>query len=468
MKEIHSQIIENLVDVVFSLSVEDDGTFKFISVNASFLSVTGLRRDQVVGKSVTEVIPEPSLSMVLENYRKAIREKRPVHWNETSEYPNGKKYGEVTVIPVLDNQGVCKSLIGTVHDLTPVKEAEGIFLKTMDRVSDGVVAFDNQMRFTFVNSKAAQFLKNAHAELLGKSCLDYFPVEEHAVFYEAYSKAVKLNQPVEVRNFNEAWGVWFENRIYPSEDGVTVFFNDVTEHMKTKQAAEQAFIAKSQFLDIAAHELRNPVASLYLLIQLLEKQLDMKMEISEDKIRELINPAVRLKRLVSDLLDMSRLEKNLVVLKKEKKDITIILPEWLEEMRRLHPERKINFSNQIQSTFVEIDPVRIYQVFINILDNALKYSCEDTPVEVKLFEKNNMICVSVKDQGEGMTDHMLDNIFNPFSRGGVDIKVRNTGLGIGLSICHHLVKLHDGDIKVESEFGKGSTVTFELPKGTKA
>jgi PAS domain S-box-containing protein len=465
MKEIHSQIIENLVDVVFSLSVEQDGTFRFISVNASFLSVTGLRRDQVVGKLVSEVIPEPSLSMVLNNYRKAITEKRPVHWNEVSEYPNGKKYGVVTVIPVFDDHGVCQSLIGTVHDLTPVKEAEGIFLKTMDRVSDGVVAFDNEMRFTFVNAMAAQFLKSTHSELIGKNCRDYFPEDEHKVFYEAYNRAVKLNQPEEVRNFNETWGVWFENRIYPSEDGVTVFFNDVTEHMKTKQAAEQAFVAKSQFLDIAAHELRNPVASLYLLIQLLEKQLDMKMEISEEKIRDLVNPAVRLKRLVADLLDMSRLEKNLVVLKKEKKDITVILPEWIQEMKRLHPNHKISFSSQIPSTFLQLDPVRIYQVFINILDNAIKYSAEGSSVGVMLFEKNNMICVSVKDQGEGMTEHMLSNIFNPFSRGGVDIRVRHTGLGIGLSICHHLVKLHDGNIKVESEFGKGSTVTFELPKG---
>jgi PAS domain S-box-containing protein len=119
-----SLIYANISDVVFYLAVEPGGQFRFISVNPAFLTATGLAEDQVVGSLVQDVIPEPARALVLGRYREAIRAGTTVGWEEVTPYPAGEKYGEVTVTPVLDADGVCRHLIGTVHDITERVQAD--------------------------------------------------------------------------------------------------------------------------------------------------------------------------------------------------------------------------------------------------------------------------------------------------------------------------------------------------------
>ena len=104
--------------------IELDEQYRFDSVNPAFEKVTGLPSDQVIGKKVNEIIPEPSLSMVLRKYRQAIQEKSIVRWEQTSDYPSGRLIGEVSVAPVVDQAGNCTHLVGMVHDVTERKQAE--------------------------------------------------------------------------------------------------------------------------------------------------------------------------------------------------------------------------------------------------------------------------------------------------------------------------------------------------------
>jgi PAS domain S-box-containing protein len=114
-------IYDTVRDVIFQLAVEPGDQFRFVSVNAAFQKVTGLSRESIVGKTVQDVIPEPSLTMVLEKYRQAIAEKTIVAWEETSDYPTGRLTGEVSVAPIFDNSGACTHLVGSVHDITAQK-----------------------------------------------------------------------------------------------------------------------------------------------------------------------------------------------------------------------------------------------------------------------------------------------------------------------------------------------------------
>ncbi len=123
-----SLIYANISEILFYLEVEEGQRFRFISVNSAFLGVTGLPEDQVVGKLVEEVIPEPSLSLVLGNYKKAIQTRQAVTWEEITEYPAGRKYGQVSAIPILEADGTCSHLIGTVHDITENKHSEARIL----------------------------------------------------------------------------------------------------------------------------------------------------------------------------------------------------------------------------------------------------------------------------------------------------------------------------------------------------
>ena len=113
-----SLIYANVSDAMYFLAVEGGENFRFLSANPPFLTATKLSQEQVAGKLVQEVFPEPSCSLLLERYRRAIREKTPVRWEETTLSPSGKKVGAVCVTPVFDGLGQCINLIGTVHDIS--------------------------------------------------------------------------------------------------------------------------------------------------------------------------------------------------------------------------------------------------------------------------------------------------------------------------------------------------------------
>jgi PAS domain S-box-containing protein len=113
-----------VVDPIFHVAVEPEGRFRFVSVNASFLRVTGMSREMVVGKTVKDIIPEPSLTMVLGKYRQAIEEKSATMWEETSDYPIGRLTGIVSIVPTFDEEGACTRLVGSVHDITDLRRAQ--------------------------------------------------------------------------------------------------------------------------------------------------------------------------------------------------------------------------------------------------------------------------------------------------------------------------------------------------------
>ncbi len=119
-----TSIYEHVNEIIFYLDVEAKDAYRFQSVNPAFLIATGLNASQVVGKLIQEVIPEPSLSLVMSNYRKAIQNREPVRWEEVTTFPSGTKVGDVSVSPLFDDKGICTNLIGTVYDITERRQAE--------------------------------------------------------------------------------------------------------------------------------------------------------------------------------------------------------------------------------------------------------------------------------------------------------------------------------------------------------
>lgn len=116
-------------DVLFQLQVEPNDHFRFLSVNLAFLTATGLTEEQIIGKTTKEIIPESSHTLALEKYKEAIRDKRTVDWEETTEYATGVKVGDVAVTPAFDEDGNCTHLIGSVHDITERKLADNALKK---------------------------------------------------------------------------------------------------------------------------------------------------------------------------------------------------------------------------------------------------------------------------------------------------------------------------------------------------
>ena len=160
-------IYNTVRDVIFHLAVEPEGQFRFVSVNAAFLRATGLTLKTVIGKTVREVIPEPSLTMVLRKYRQAIEEHEVVHWEETSDYPNGRLNGEVSVAPVFDTKGTCTHLVGSVHDSTQRQRSEKKFSELLEAAPDAMVVMNEDGKIDLVNSQVERLFGYRREELLG-------------------------------------------------------------------------------------------------------------------------------------------------------------------------------------------------------------------------------------------------------------------------------------------------------------
>lgn len=229
-----------------------------------------------------------------------------------------------------------------------------------------------------------------------------------------------------------------------------------------QHAAEDLLERKNKFLDIAAHELRTPISTLSLLLQIAVRQTEKGKPLTYDILAQLRAPTDRLTRLTIDLLEMAKLERRLIILSPVLTDLVLLIVKCVEEFRVLAPNRHFIFDPPNLPLEIKIDPLRINQVLSNLLDNAVKYTKEG-PIEIILEVRSNVIRVSVKDHGAGIPKEQQTKLFTTFTRGNSDATIRAGGLGLGLSICREIIDLHGGTIGFVSEENNGSSFYFELP-----
>jgi diguanylate cyclase (GGDEF)-like protein/PAS domain S-box-containing protein len=157
-------IYHNVSDIVFVINVEPNDQFRFFSVNQRFMMATNLPENQIVGRLVSEVIPEPGHTLATEKYKEAIRDHKVVYWEETSDYPAGQKIGEISIVPMFDAHKNCTQLIGMVHDITVRKQAEGRIkrlgnlYKALSEINQAIVRMETEeMLFPLVCRMAVDF-----------------------------------------------------------------------------------------------------------------------------------------------------------------------------------------------------------------------------------------------------------------------------------------------------------------------
>ncbi|MFK5891149.1 MAG: PAS domain S-box protein [Flavobacteriaceae bacterium] len=167
-------VVESIEDVLYFIAVEPNGKYVFKNVNSSFLNATGLKEEQVIGKSIEQVIPKSSLKMVRDNYRKAIREKTIIKWEEESLYPTGLKSGIVSISPIFDAKGNCTYLVGAVHDITDRKKAEDalrakeeLYRSVFENAPLGIFHFNAQGIVTECNDEFARMVGSSYEKLIG-------------------------------------------------------------------------------------------------------------------------------------------------------------------------------------------------------------------------------------------------------------------------------------------------------------
>jgi PAS domain S-box-containing protein len=229
-----------------------------------------------------------------------------------------------------------------------------------------------------------------------------------------------------------------------------------------------------EFLGIACHELKTPLAAIKGNVQLAERRLqrltsDRKTQIDRllpDLLENANRQTDRLDRLVSDLLDVSRIQVGKLEMRSELCDLETVVQETIQEQRMINPTRSILVEMPAEEAVpIEADADRIGQVVANYLTNALKYSSVDKPVTVSLEMEGPVARVSVQDEGPGLPPGEQERIWDRFHRvRGVEVQAGSgIGLGLGLYISKTIITWHGGHVGVASTPGQGSTFWFTLP-----
>ncbi|MBB3209183.1 PAS domain S-box-containing protein [Rhodopirellula rubra] len=221
---------------------------------------------------------------------------------------------------------------------------------------------------------------------------------------------------------------------------------------------------KNEFLATLAHELRNPLSPIKNAVQLMGMmQLDAEVE---DLRFTMERQADQLVRLIDDLMDISRIGRGKIELKKQVVEIATIINSAVESSQSLIDANRQTLDVDVPDAglCVNVDPARITQVVCNLLNNASKYSNENCSIVLSVVQEEEDVVIRVKDNGNGIAPMRLEDIFEMFSQVGDSVERGTAGLGIGLTLVRTLVELHGGTVAAYSEgVGKGSEFTVALP-----
>jgi signal transduction histidine kinase len=229
--------------------------------------------------------------------------------------------------------------------------------------------------------------------------------------------------------------------------------------------AEAAVAAREEFLSVAAHELRTPVAGLLGHAQLARRHLDRRETVDIDWLRarlETIDGQVRkLRNLVDQLLDVATLQRGKLAIDPHDSDLTLIVGSVVEQFQAAHPSVHLTM-NATGPVLVRVDALRIEQVLTNLIDNAVKFSGDAKPTEVDVRCDANAVLVSVRDHGPGIAPAERQQVFERFHQ--AHTRRHFGGMGLGLYVSRELVELHGGTIAIEEPEGGGSRFVVRLPR----
>lgn len=236
---------------------------------------------------------------------------------------------------------------------------------------------------------------------------------------------------------------------------------------ESRKMAEEAVRVREQFLSIASHELKTPLTTLKVTLQLLDRQFrqpDPDRNRVETHLNRLWEQFDRLETLVEELLDASRIQQGRLELRPEPVDLVSLVEQVIDRFEYA-PERKPEHQIVLEAPAAitgSWDPSRLDQVVTNLVSNALKYSPDGSEVRVSLQQSDSHAMLVVSDQGIGIASEDRKRLFQPFVRSDV-VRGSVSGTGLGLYITARIVEQHGGKIRVQSEQGDGSTFTVHFP-----
>ena len=332
-------------------------------------------------------------------------------------------------------------------------------------MSDGVIATDRRGRIVIMNTAALDILNLKSEKVIGIPLLSILPLDEKVTFRELLE--TQQERLIHLEEDGEDSIIQCEFSVIQRESGfisgLVCVLTDVTEQEKIDRE-------RRNFVSNVSHELRTPLTSIKSYTEALVDGAWESKEIAPGFLKVIETETDRMMRMITDLLNLSRMDQNRLGLEKEfinMNELVLHIVNRFEMVLQSEPYREKNYRILTDITqrdlWVELDQDKITQVLDNIINNAIKYSPDGGRIIVRLMETHTDIIVSVSDEGLGISRKDIPHLFDRFYR--VD-KARSRamgGSGLGLAIAQEVIQLHGGKIWVNSIENKGSTFFVSLP-----
>ncbi|HEX6996898.1 MAG TPA: PAS domain S-box protein [Gammaproteobacteria bacterium] len=388
------------------------------------------------------------------------------------------------VLPQRDARGVVTHATAVLADITrrealqaaaqaALQESEANFRGFFDSVAVGAARVNAAGRFIAVNDRYCEITGYSREELLAMAPFDLDHPDDRDADMELVRKT--LEDPA---------GVYHVEKRYVRKDGsiawVHVAVNfvrdkagkvlnsaaivlDISERKRAEEALHEADRLKDEFIATLAHELRNPLAPLKNAVELLHHPDAYGNAWARDVIERQVN---HLARLIDDLLDVSRITRDKLELRRERVEVKDVINGAVEASRPMleRCEQTLVVALPEEAVYIDGDAIRLTQVFTNLLTNAAKFTDGAGTVEVQAVREGDIVRVSVRDTGIGIEAGELERIFEKFYQSSRRGNRFAGGLGVGLSLVQRIVELHGGTVEARSEgAGRGSELVVRLP-----
>lgn len=480
-------LCDRLPTPVWAVSASGEGVF----FNKWWLELYGARTEECLGTGWHKFIHPDDMDRL--NALFQSMQHNPQHFEIEHRIVRGDGQERTMIVigkPDLGSTGAVLGYIGSSIDVTERRratraraESEARLRAILENTHSVVHAKDLDGRYILVNSKATEIFDRAENEILGKTDKDLFPAADAEIFTANDKMVLARNAPITVEESSVRDG---ERRFYiavkfPLRDadgvtyGVGCMATDFSEQFharaaieeKNKMLAEYAEELKrsnadlEQFAYVASHDLQEPLRMVASYCQLLQKRYGERLDSdAREFIAFAVDGATRMQRLINDLLAYSR------VGRKDTKFVPVNCEEVLDSVRKSLQGAIRESGAQIEASTlptIMADPTQIWQLFHNLIGNALKFRGEQPPcIRVDVRRENAMWAFSVSDNGIGIDPRYKEKIFAIFSR--LHGPTEFSGTGIGLAIAKKVIDRLGGKIWVESAPGQGSTFHFSLPE----
>ncbi|RXP44783.1 PAS domain S-box protein [Lutibacter sp. HS1-25] len=467
--------------------------YRFVNLNKGFEKLTGLKKVDLLGKTIKEIMPNIE-QVWIDNYGNVAKTGTPFHFENYSQELD-KHYNVVAYSPKKDFFAVIFSDVTQVkkfqNELITAKEkAELNEARLIDAQSVAKVGNweTNLETMEVVWSKETynifeldeEDFKNSHPSFLNYVHPDDIERIE-AAFAESFSSknyhSVQhriITPSKTIKHVQEQWRIIHDKNNKPIKafgtcQDITKIKQFESELIKAKDKAEESDRLKSAFLANMSHEIRTPMNGILGFSELL-KNPNLTGEKQQDYIKIIEKSGNRMLNIINDIIDISKIEAGLMKVHKTKtcinEKIDFIYKFFKPQVEEKGMQLKLNSPSTTQEIFIDTDSEKFYSILTNLVKNALKYS-DEGEIEIGYYIKDETLEFYVKDTGIGIPKNRQSAVFERFIQADILDKLAIQGAGLGLSISKAYVEMLGGKIWVESEIGIGSTFYFKLPYTSK-